>query len=85
MGGAGDLVGKDPLQAAKWHRRAAERGYAPAQFSLGLAYAHGTGLAKDEAAAVEWYRKAAKQGHAKARYNLGVAYATGRGTYIAVA
>jgi hypothetical protein len=46
---------------------------------LGLAYAHGDGVAKDEAEGVRWYRKAAEQGYAEAQSNLGGAYATGKG------
>ena len=63
----------------KWYRKAAEQDYAPAQFNLGLAYAHGNGVTKDEAKAVSWFRKAADQIHAFAQNSLGVAYANGSG------
>ena len=38
-------------EAVKWFRKAAEQGYADAQFSLGDAYRTGTGVAKDNAEA----------------------------------
>ena len=50
-----------------------------AQYSLGVCYADGRGVAKDYVEAVKWYRKAAEQNHAGAQYNLGVCYANGQG------
>src|SRR5207245_1373088 len=67
----------DEKLAVEWYRKAAEQGYAAAQFNLGVSYAKGAGIAKDEKLAVEWYRKAAEQGDADARYGLGVCYANG--------
>lgn len=61
-------------EAVKWYRRAAEQGYADAQYNLGVCYKNGTGTQKDEAEAVKWYRLAAEQGHADAQYNLGWCY-----------
>jgi TPR repeat protein len=57
----------------------AEQGDARAQWSLGVMYAHGQGVAKDEAEAVNWYRKAAEQGNADAQWFLVIRYASGRG------
>ena len=55
----------------------AEKGDADAQFTLGVMYAKGNGVAKDPAQAVTWYRTAADHGNAPAQFNLGVMYATG--------
>jgi len=60
-------------------KRRAEQGNAPAQFSLGLCYYWGSGVAQDYAEAAKWYRKAAEQGNAGAQYNLGVCYTVGQG------
>ena len=60
-------------------KRKAEAGDAKAQFSLGLAYHFGNGVAKDSVRAVEWYQKAATQGNASAQTNLGELYASGEG------
>ena len=60
----------DYAAAAKWFRRAAERGYAPAQYNLGSLYEKGRGLSRDCAEAVKWYRQAAKQGNKSAIKNL---------------
>jgi TPR repeat protein len=60
-------------------RAKAERGDAVAQYSLGICYAKGQGVATNEAEAVKWYRKAAEQNDAKAQCNLGACYATGQG------
>ena len=73
----GDGVSKDHHEAVKWFRKAAEQGYAPAQFRLGLCYAQNIGVSKDMAEAVKWFRKAAEQGYHPAQYSLGVCYAQG--------
>jgi TPR repeat protein len=57
----------------------AEGGDAMAQFTLGVAYADGEGVAKDDAVAALWYRKAAEQGLSWAQFNLGFAYSKGEG------
>ena len=65
--------------AAKWFARAAEQGFAPAQFNLGLLYEKGRGVARDEAEAARWYQRAAARGSPEAQYALGVLYETGHG------
>jgi len=49
----------------------AEKGYAKAQYNLGVMYHKGEGITQDYAEALKWYRKAAEQGLAIAQYNLG--------------
>lgn len=75
--GAG--VPKDPAEALKWLRKAADQGYDAAQMEIGWMYDHGEGVPKDDGAAAEWYRKAAEQGHAPAEVLLGAMYVQGRG------
>ena len=73
-------VPKDPVQADKWYRKAAEAGYPRAMARLGAMYALGRGgLPKDDVQAVIWFRKAAEAGQALAMSNLGHMYAAGRG------
>ena len=67
------------VAAAMWYRKAADQGYARAQYNLGSMYHKGQGVAQDYAAAVRWYRKAAEQGHTDAQTNLGVMYHEGQG------
>ena len=69
----------DYSTALKKFKPVAERGNPVAQFTLGLMYREGQGVAKDVKAAVEWLRKAAEQGHAQAQENLGLSYAKGQG------
>ncbi len=64
---------RDNAVAVKWFRKAAEQGYARAQFNLGWMYDNGRGVSKDESEAVKWYRKAAEQGHACAQFRSRVA------------
>ena len=85
----GEGVAKDPVEAVKWYRKAAEQNFAPAQYNLGLCYEQG--VAKDEREelfpvfggepieAVKWYRKAAEQNYAPAQNNLGLCYENGKG------
>jgi localization factor PodJL len=59
-------------------RRAANLGYAPAQFYLGKLYeAGGAGLKKDPAEARRWTERAAEGGDRKAMHNIGLAYFEG--------
>ena len=50
-----------------------------AQYSLGVSYEIGEGVAQDSAEAVKWYRLAAEQGIPEAQCNLGEMYAEGLG------
>ena len=52
----------------------AEQGNANAQYSLGVLYETGEGVAQDYKTAVKWYTLAAEQGNADAQYNLGDMY-----------
>lgn len=70
---------RDYAEAVKLFRKAAERGYAPAQFYFGQCYADGKGVPKDREQAVHWCRKAAEQGHTDAQFYLGVYYYGGKG------
>jgi TPR repeat protein len=63
----------------KWLRKAAEQGYAKAQWSLGSRYELGQGVPRDAMEMVRWYRKAAEQGNADAQLNMGVCYGKGEG------
>ena len=69
----------DYAAAVSWYRKAAEQGYADAQFNLGVMYAKGAGVPQDYAMALPWYRKAADQGVASAQLGLGLMYAAGGG------
>jgi Sel1 repeat len=66
-------------EAVKWYRKAAEQGYANAQFNLGCRYESGKGVEQSDTEAVKWYRKAAEQGYASAQFNLGWMYAKDKG------
>ena len=57
----------------------AEQGDMAAQFTLGLLYDTGLGVAEDKAKAFEWYAKAAEQGDASAQLNLGQMFDYGSG------
>ena len=61
-------------EAAAWYRCAAERGYAPAQYALGVCCQDGIGVAKDEREAFRLFGLAAEQGHTEAQYMLGRCY-----------
>ena len=69
----------DHVEAVKWVRKAAEQGFARAQYDLGLMYEFGTGVERSNEKAAEWYLKAAKQGDARAQDNLGIMCYIGRG------
>ena len=57
----------------------AEKGFAKAQYNLGVMYGNGKGVAKDYSKAIKWWNDAASQGNGKAQYILGVMYEEGKG------
>ena len=69
----------DYAEAIKWFHKAAEQGFAPAQFYIGTCYHFGNGVTKDEVEAVKWCRKAADQGYTDAQNTLGTMYQDGTG------
>jgi adenylate cyclase len=58
-------------------QRAAARGIAKAQYTLGKSYRDGVGVKRDPVAAARWFERAAKQGYAPAQRNIGLRYAHG--------
>ena len=64
------IVGLDYRQAMAWYRKAADQGYADAQFMVGQIYSNGLGVSRDYDQAREWYQKAADQGNLAAKYSL---------------
>jgi tetratricopeptide (TPR) repeat protein len=56
--------------AADEFKIAAEKGYAAAQFNLGLMYEYGQGVSQNYGEALIWYRKAAEQGDENAKSKL---------------
>ena len=79
-----DSPGLHNVEPLTWFRKAAEQGYAPAQFKLGAMYDPSVwtfwrGEPKDISQAVCWYTKAAEQGLGQAAFNLGSIYANGEG------
>ena len=69
----------DHVEAVKWVRKAAEQGFARAQYDLGFMYEFGTGVERSNEKAAEWYLKAAEQGYARAQFWLGYMYEYGTG------
>jgi len=57
----------------------ANKGYARAQFSLGLNYRHGRGFEKNDKEAFKWFSLAADQGHDQSLYWVGMHLEEGRG------
>jgi uncharacterized protein len=59
----GDWTGPhDPVRAAEWYRRAAERGHVDAQYNLGFMYLCGEGMPSDPLEGLRWLHCAANQG-----------------------
>lgn len=76
LNGADDLP-RDPVEAAKWLRLAANQGVAEAQLNLALMHARGDGMPRDPAQALLWCERAARQGHPAAQDQLGVMLLSG--------
>ncbi|OLP53245.1 hypothetical protein BJF92_00275 [Rhizobium rhizosphaerae] len=71
-------VAVDLAKAAQWYQRAADAGFAPAQYRLGSLYEKGSGVPQDFARARTLYEAAAEKGNANAMHNLAVLIAGGR-------
>ena len=59
-------VPMDKTMAAYWLKKAAEKGFAHAQFQLGLLYLNGQGVGKDLERCLKLMHSAAEQGHGSA-------------------
>lgn len=77
-GDGGVLV--DYVKARSWYQKAADAGYAEAEYALGIMDMAGRGASKDEKKAVEWFRRAAEHGLAEAQVQLGGELLAGLGT-----
>ena len=66
----GNGIETNMQEAAKWYRKAAERGHVKAQYELGLCYANGNGVEKNEAEAKKWFSSAAARGYSKAKNRM---------------
>ena len=62
----GQGVKQDYAQAFKWYSKAAQQGFASAQYNLGVIYEHGQGVKQDDALSAKWLKMAARQGHNEA-------------------
>lgn len=58
---AGRGVAQDNAAAVAWYRKAAEQGYAPAQYNLGYMHQSGEGVPEDHVESFAWYDLAAAQ------------------------
>jgi uncharacterized protein len=77
--GVGGSQKPNEQRGIDWYLKAANQGYADAQFKLGQIYENGFGVATDYKKAREWYEKAANQRHANAQYALGWLHENGYG------
>ncbi len=82
----GDGVPRDPAEALRWFRLAAEQGNVFAQNNLGVIYQglperfrSDNDIPVDHAESVRWFRLAAEQGHAVSAMNLAVKYRDAHG------
>jgi len=57
----------------------AKKGFAQAQYNLGVMYEKGKGVKKNLKKAKKWFQFAAEQGVVKAQYKLGLMYGKGKG------
>jgi len=65
-------------KAMIWYKKAAESGYAKAQWLYGTGFFNGLGVQKDLIQAEYWFRKSAEQGYADGQYGLAGYYVTNK-------
>ena len=56
----------------KWYRKAAEQGFAQAQYNLGVMYYFGEGVSVNSIKAYMWWSLAMEQGNESATENLNI-------------
>ena len=56
----------------KWYRKAAEQGFAQAQYNLGVMYYFGEGVSVNSIKAYMWWSLAMEQGNESAAKNLNI-------------
>ena len=66
----GERVRRNVDRAIRLYCKAAKKGHAPAQYSLGWLYANGNGVRRNDPLAAAWLRKAASRNHPQARNTL---------------
>ncbi|HEY2115787.1 MAG TPA: tetratricopeptide repeat protein [Candidatus Angelobacter sp.] len=72
-------VKPDGKESIRWITKAANQGYAPAEYELGRIYLYGRGINTDYAQALIWERKAAEKGDPRAQRDLAFMYERGLG------
>ena len=77
--GLESYLADDPQSAWFFWLGPAERGFAEAQFAIGVLYLHGEGVPPDPALAKRWFERAAATGHARAELNLALMLSAGHG------
>ena len=72
-------VAQDYAAALTWYRKAANEGYALAEYNIGYLYEKGLGVLQNDAEAVVWFTKAAGKNHVAACNSVGWHYKKGKG------
>jgi TPR repeat protein len=72
-------VAKNPVEAVRWYKAAANLGHPQAQGTLGVMYINGESVDSNYEEAARWFLMAAKQNDVQAQYFLGNMYIRGDG------
>ena len=72
-------VKPDGKESIRWITKAANQGYAPAEYELGRIYLYGRGVNIDYAQALLWESKATEKGDSRAQRDLAFMYERGFG------
>ena len=70
---------RDPEAGAQLLLRAAQSGFAAAQYDLALLYTYGYGVTRDAGESARWCRSAAEAGHVRAQFRMSGLCAAGLG------
>ncbi len=68
---SGKGVDKDPVEAVKWFRKAAQQSHPRGLYHLGFCHYAGVGVKKDKLEAVKWWTKAVVMGDDMSKQTLG--------------
>lgn len=73
---------RDEKEAFTWFKKAADKGYAPAEHMLAFCYSAGMGTKQNEPSAFKYYLNAAQHGVVDAQFKVGHCYEKGLGVKV---
>lgn len=73
------VIRPDYVKALEWYKKAADSGYAEANYKIGVMYQYGEGVKQDDVKALEYFHKGVATGCRLSKYKLDWMHRNGKG------